>query len=375
MRSAFITTALGALAATSLAIGAPEDPASGHRVNRRGSEEPIEGLIIRLNDAGVTVKSELGASHLISWDRVRSIEGDRDDPLLDEWLAMAADLWRARTRLERHDTALAEPLFDRLLERYLGLSSETALVVAEGALRCRIARGAHADAVIPALETARLRRRSDIQTASYSSLEPVIDEGTALCPMLAPAWVDSRGLSRLEQDLADYDAQGDEVIAVIAQLYHQAVRRQLGLDPVDDPPSAAGHAGAELLELIIRCDDPSSDQRANARQRLERSIDDWPSWCEAWARFHIGRSLLNESGLGRQQRGLVSLAHLPARFAHDQPYIAGLALWYLAAGVEAGGDTVHAMALRDELSRRFPGHPIHLAAPASPVESSYKDRS
>ena len=75
----------------------------------------------------------------------------------------------------------------------------------------------------------------------------------------------------------------------------------------------------------------------------------------------LGRSLLQETGIGRRQRGMVGLLHLPARFGLDQPYLAGLALAHVAAALEESGDAEAASSLRLELVRRFPNHPVHQA--------------
>ena len=144
-------------------------PGAGDMVERRGSEPALEGEITIINEAGVTIRSSLGAVHVVPWDRVRRVEGKVEDPTLDEKMAIAVDLWRSRSRVERGDTTLAEPLLERLFERYRGQTHETALVVAEGLLRCRLARADHALAVVPALEVARLRR-AQITTDTYSVL-------------------------------------------------------------------------------------------------------------------------------------------------------------------------------------------------------------
>ena len=127
-------------------------------VERRGTEGAIEGRITRVDDAGVHVASPQGADHFVPWDRVRRVDSRHPPPGLDRWMPVAVELWRARSRVERNDTSLAEPLLERLFERYRGKTHTTALVVAEGLLRCRLAHSAHARAVIPALEVARLRR-------------------------------------------------------------------------------------------------------------------------------------------------------------------------------------------------------------------------
>ncbi len=336
-------------------------PTAGAQVLRRGTEPAVEGRVAGIDDAGVTVRSESGAVHFIPWDRVREVVADTPPPGLHRWMPVAQDLWRARSRLERHDTTLAEPLLERLFQEYRGRTHETALVVAEGLLRCRLARGDHARAVIPALEVARLHR-ANVTTDSYSGLPPVLDAETSLCPVLAPAWVSARALARIERDLAGYDGQGDEVVSAIAALYGRAAAWALGsAAPLDEDVSLPEHPGVQWMQLLVQCGSPIGDEVQQARERLSRDLADRSGWREAWARFHVGRSLLQETGIGRRQRGMVSLLHLPARFGRDQPYLAGLALAHVAAALEESGDAEAASSLRLELVRRFPNHPVHQA--------------
>ena len=328
-------------------------------VERRGSEPPVAGEITRIDDAGVTVRSDLGAFHFVPWDRVRRVEAKDRDPRLAGQMEMATRLWRARSRVERHDTTLAEPILERLFEQYRGKTHETALVVAEGLLRCRLARGDHVRAVIPALETARLRR-ADVTTDSYANLTAVIDESTSLCPLLAPAWLPSPLLAKLQHDLGEYDAHGDEIVAAVASLYRKAVQHTLGeLGPQAASPASPDHAGVRLLSRVVACGAVDAKERQTARMALARRVADRPAWAQAWSRLHIGLSLVGETGLGRQQQGIVSLLHVPARFANSQPYLTGLALAYAAKALEASGDSEGAASLRVELRQTLPNHPVH----------------
>ncbi len=328
-------------------------------VERRGSVSPVAGEITRIDDAGVTVRSDLGAFHFVPWDRVRRVEAKDQDPLLAGRMETATRLWRARSRVERHDTTLAEPILERLFEHYRGQTHETALVVAEGLLRCRLARGDHVRAVIPALETARLRR-AEVSTDSYANLTAVIDESTSLCPLLAPAWLPSPLLAKLEHDLGEYDAHGDEIVAAIASLYRKAIQQTLGESDPEAPSSAwLDHAGVKLLSGVVACGAVDAKERQSARIALVRRVADRPAWAEAWSRLHIGLSLVGETGTGRQQQGIVSLLHVPARFANSQPYLTGLALAYAAKALEATGDSEGAASLRVELRQTLPNHPVH----------------
>jgi len=118
------------------------------------------------------------------------------------------------------------------------------------------------------------------------------------------------------------------------------------------------------MQLLVQCGAATVEERRDARERLSRAAAGRSVWSEAWARFHIGRSLLGETGIGPRKRGMVSLLHLPARFGRDRPYLAGLALARVAAAMEEAGEAEAAARLRLELTRRFPNHPVHRAASA-----------
>jgi hypothetical protein len=295
------------------------------------------------------------------------VETDVDVPLLPRRMETAVDLWRARSRVERNDTALAEPLLERLFERYRGQTHETALVVAEGLLRCRIARADHVLAVVPALEMARLRR-AGVTTDAYAALPPVYDPKYALCTVLAPAWLPSPLLGSLAHDLDGYDGaadtetatETDAVVSALARLYRQAVVRALGrpgeATALDAPPD---HPGVELLERLNACGAPDPNRRRAARERLARMIPSLPGWAEAWARFHIGRSLIAEGGIDPGQQGAVSLIHLPARFGRSQAFLAGLALAHASRALGQAGATGDAANLLAELGKSYPRHPLH----------------
>jgi hypothetical protein len=322
-------------------------------VERRGALERLTGKVA-LSDDGVTVDGEL-----VPWDRVRRVVTDRTEPDLDERMATATDLWRARSRVERGDHGLAEPLLERLFSTTRGQNGVTRLVVAEGLLRCRLHRGANAAAVIPALEVARLQR-AGVETTSYDGLRPVLDEETSLCPQLAPAWIQSRALVKLERDLAGYDAGGDVIIRQLANGYHAAARRHLALTEAGVAPRS-DHPGVALLGSLLVTTDPNPTRREAARQALRADLAADGTWREAWTRFALGVSLLHETGTGRRHRGLVELSHLPARFGSQLPYLAGLAVGWVAEASRTTGDAATEAAMQQELARRFPNHPVRTA--------------
>jgi hypothetical protein len=334
------------------------DEAQADVVERRGSEPKLEGRIRQVDDAGVLIVSATGAEHFVTWDRVRSIarEASGPDIQVEQRREAAENLWRARSRLERGDAALAEPLFERLFPEYRGRTHETALIVAEGLLRCRLARGAHDAATIPALEAMRLRRKK-VTTIAYSMLPPVIDEATGLCTGLPPYWANTPGLARLESELKSYDAGGDTTIAALASLYRAALRQQLGLPEESRADIAADQPGVALMKLLVDAGSPETAVRDAARATLEKRLPELPIWAQAWARFAIGTSLLAESGTGQHHSGLVNLAWLPASFQKEQPYLTALALAVMTQAFSQMGEAEASATLQSELQRLYPAQP------------------
>ena len=332
-------------------------------LERRGTEPTILGDIVSVDDAGVTISSQFGAKHFVPWDRVRRIDDDKPSSDLAARMSVAEDLWRARSRVERHDTSLAEPLLHRLFyERYLGKTSETALVVAEGLLRCLLARQEHALAIVPALEVTRLRR-ANIRTESYSRLAAIHDGATALCPDLAPAWLPGRSVERLQRELANYDARGDQVVAALAALYRTAAMQAAG-QPADVPALAtfAAHPGVALLHQMVECAPGRGQASVDAVHRLSARMTELPQWAQAWARYRLGITMLAAEDRATQDSGFVQLMHVPAAHGRLQPFLAGLALSSAAEAMTRRGDLDAANSLRTELASAFPDHPARIGA-------------
>lgn len=352
---------------------APLPASLADHITRRGSEPGLDGTITLITDNGVNIRSNTGAEHKVTWDRIREVQ--TQDPNLQQAVAefhdVAQTLWRARSRLERGDMAMAEPLFDRLFAQFRGATNETALIVAEGVLRCRLARAADDTAVIPALEVARLRNKK-ISTTAYRNLPALFDEATALCVQLPPAWVPTAALARTEVELKSYDAGGDTAVAALAALYRAAARQQLGLPPDATDELAGDHPGVSLMKLLVRARADDAEQRAASRTALNKRLADLPAWAQAWAYHAIGMSLLRESGVGRQQAGLVSLASLPASYLREQPYLTAISLATMVSCLQEMGEADAAATLRNELVRQFPNHPALslLDATVAPVASS-----
>lgn len=356
--------------ATSLAATS----ADAQHVVRRGTEPIVRGQVTIVNDNGVTLRSEFGATHTVPWDRVRRVVTDAFADEVARYKETAEQLWRARSRVERYDTALAEPLFERLFEQYRGQTHETALVVAEGLLRCRLDRGVQAEAVVPMLEVMRLRR-SKITTTSYSMLRPVLLDDFELCPALAPVWLPSPELDRVLNDLIEYNARGDEVVRAAADLFARSMAQTLDRDLPNEIRTRAipSHPGLTLLRDVVETMDEDPAVREKSRTRMLSVANNRPVFATAWTHFVVGRSLLGEAGVGRQQRGLVELLHLPALYADDQAFLTGLALHLAAKGLERLGDANAARQVRSELDALYPSHPVRRQPLALPSFENAKD--
>lgn len=330
-------------------------------VERRGGQPELRGSVITIDGNGISIRGESGATQTIPWDRIRDVRLDRSDRDLPRLLETAEQLWRARSRVERGDTTLAEPLFERLFEQYRGQTHETALVVAEGLLRCRLARMDHEAAVIAMLETMRLRR-GGVGTDSFSMLPELFDQATGLCMFLPPVWIDERGVHALERSLAAYDPGGDEVVAAVAAQYRRAARQQLGLKTGDadaaPQESNLDHDGAALLVLIADLNHQDRSTEMAARNRLTSQLVQLPAWAQAWVRFALGASMVRDRAIETRLQGVLHLVTVPASDRYrEQAYLAGLGLAEAADALEQLGNTGAAESLRGELLSRYPGHP------------------
>ena len=340
----------------------------------RGGGEPVRGSVSRLDEDGVRIMVDGTTPVVFSWDRVSDVQLQEDRyPRLEEFAELGTRLWRARSRLERGDAELAEPIFELLFPGTNGRTSETALVVAEGLLRCRLKRGELAAAVLPALEVARLRRLG-ITTDSYSQLLPqatgsdspglihLVDVDSGVVPYLPPAWLSGPALASRALALESWDAGDDETLALLCSLYARSIRQSMGeqVDPVDLEDTAMLESpGPLLLGQMINALHDDDAVRKSARADLQELLETNPDpWVESWVRFQLGRSLLLEPGMGQQRRGLLSLSHLPSRWGQAQPYLSGVAMAIMADQFDAHDEADAAHRMRTDLRRMHPGHPV-----------------
>lgn len=339
----------------------------------RGGGTPPSGEIAEVTDEGVVIETgraqdgpRSSSKVIIGWDRVRDVEGAFAGEA-QAYEQVATDAWRARYRLERGDTVAAEPIFERLFERYRGESGPTAAIIAEGLLACRLHRGAQAGAVEPWLslmmaEAERARGPVWFERDRSESMERVIDPATGLAPALPPIWLDSpasRAIASSSEpgELNLDDPQERQVATSLASLYRFAARFEAGHDE-EMPRYARGSNAVSLVADIVKARAGNERERANARESLQVRIDrERGTWVEAWCRVGLGRSLLSELDPEQRRLGVVQLLHVPARFREDQAYLAGLALAEAIVALEDLGDDVAAGVLRRDLFEGYGGHP------------------
>lgn len=382
-RSCLLTAGVVAVAVGGLGRGSAADV-----IERRGGAPPLSGRVASVDAEGVTMRSDLGAEQVVPWDRVRSVQSESTLSDLGRQLERAELLWRARSRVERGDTALAEPLLERLFTESRGRTGETSLVIAEGLLRCRLARGEQVGAVIPALEVARLRR-AGVTTMSYGSLAPVLDDATSLAPTLPPVFPAGPALARLHDEL-DALAKGvavDPIVRALAESYRAAlvldssgVPSPGGAIPtseVGEAKAVRDHPGVALLRAVLAANEGgveaprpvasesgvASEQlsrRAAARQKLSALELDagMAPWAESWRRFFAGTSRLGDAKREERRRGVVDLVHVTATSAAQQPWLSGVALAVASDALTRDGAAAASATLRREFELLHPHHAL-----------------
>ena len=295
---------------------------------------------------------ENGASQLIVWDLVRSIDGLTDPSEREAWETyrqLADDLWRARARVQRGDARLAEPLLEPYFEQALELENdaELRLIIAEALLRVRLARGAVEEAVPMALETIRLRR-AGVVTDRFERLDPVLDEALWLVPALPPLSTDAnrvRALSRSLEPWLDPDRLGDDPHVRGLAAAHLSLA-----GGTTDPLVEDSTPGLQFIQAALEASSPDPAARDAARARLAAAADaeNAPAWLGAWRRWFTACSLLREQDV-ELDVALIELLHVPALHVARNPALAARAVALAADVLERAGRTTEADSLRREL--------------------------
>ncbi|MFG0257283.1 MAG: hypothetical protein ACF8GE_05215 [Phycisphaerales bacterium JB043] len=312
-------------------------------------DEPIVDVTMQ----GVAVGSAEEPSW-ISWDRIASVTGE-DGRDAREYMSLADDLWRARIRLARGDVVLAEGIFEELFELYLGTSGASALVVAEGRLRCALNQGFQADALVPWLEVVRLRGQGE-RLAGEPPLPSILDETTSLLPALPPFLIGEGD----DNVLASLEAMSDTrtLSGSFASLYLAI----LGERASEIDSQWADHPGVLLLLDCREALHAQGATRHRARDALRERIEDNPdTWIEAWCRVALAESLVREGESEQDEErtieGVLEMLHLPARFERTQVFLAGYALARVSQLLDGLGEHEAGASLARTLLDNHPLHP------------------
>ena len=328
----------------------------------RGQAEPVQGQIVAVSSAGVSIAQAGETPTVVSWDRVRVVRGESSAQAAT-FADSAQALWRARTRVERSDFAGAEPILERLaaLPPVDALTGPSAAVLAECLLRCRLERGAQAGATRAWLVFARTAvPPAGPPKAPAVAGHQLIDAGTGLCPALPPMFVRDAAL------IAAADAPPD-ADTPLARLYTAALAADAGRPTVWTSELASGlPESARVLAEILQARTGTPPERAAARAALTSRLvsPDLAPWLDAWCHVALGRSLVRESDPGLRRQGVLHLLQAPARLGRSAPYLASLSLLEAAQTMQALGEPDAAASIRAELKDRFSRWPAARAAAA-----------
>ena len=335
--------------------------AASAQVYVRGQGEALAADVIKVGPEGVSINLG-GAPKMVGWDRVREVRGEHGADAAKE-LAKVENLWRARARLERGDVAAAEPLLDALAARERGVVGPTPAVVFDGLLRCRLRRGAVAEAVWAWLDWIGARGGAIDGFTDPSSgwiggrIEgtPVADHQTGLLTGLPPIFLRDAALdaAAVSDEWSAFRGRGP-VSADMAMLYRAAMRSEAGLEPEIRSPTNPSES-VRLVADIVLARAGSEAQRAAARASLKTRLDqkEIEPWLECWCRVGMGRSLVREADADLRRQGVIQLLNAPARFVRVSPRVASIALAEAAITLQELGDTQGALALKGELLDRF----------------------
>ena len=108
-------------------------------VERRGAEGELRGQVVGLDDDGISIRTDSGATPTSSRGTASAACTPTRPIRASRISSPSPTSSGGPARVERDDATLAEPLLERLFPTYQGRTSQTALVVAEGLLRCRLA--------------------------------------------------------------------------------------------------------------------------------------------------------------------------------------------------------------------------------------------
>lgn len=341
------------IVAVTASFFAPTHALADITVILRGGVEPVKGLSAVAALRGLEVQQGTAkAAVTIPWDMVRDVEG-ATIPGLESELAIGQDLWRARIRVERGDEALAEPLFTKHWERYRSQDGPTTAVIAEGLLRCALAKNDLRAAVEP--WSVCLRIGSNGEPSRYPDLPGILDDTTGLLPELSP-FLPTSTRPDLADALRDAAKSMSATQAGVASEATARLARILAATERDAKPAPAAEVSRDaapavralsLIEAILSA--PDARAAAKAVAEFERILPDAPAYLSAWkfaaAGTHAARMARATTGDSRnralEEAALAFLA-VPASGLDKTGLVDAYALEEAVALLKESGDNVSA---------------------------------
>jgi len=370
----------GLFCATALATMLGMQAAQGDEVSLRGSKEVMDVRIVGVNAAGVHVEQAAADGATLSvfgWDEVRGItsEDAKWTAAAAEYRGLADQLWRGRSRIERGDYQLAEPVLKACVSSVQGRKDRNAAVVYEGLLRAALGGDAAQNGCEAAawwLRTREITVGAD-QSRPYSNLAPVFDERSGLCFAAPPVFPgDPADIRRTLPLLAEAMQGSAEETRFLAQVYEACAKRAIG-EYVNTPARLINtgeevgtlqegevglgprrREGTELAWALAA----AGDERAEVREAAITVCTRWVNMegpAAAWALYGRGMARLKSPDEATRKLGLVDLLALPTEHA-------GKGLRVLeAAGLRRAAEGLAAMQRDDaaegllrELADRYP---------------------
>ena len=236
---------------------------------------------------------------------------------------MAANAWRAHTRLARGDVSGAMPIYAQLSRTYLWQVGPQSLDVCDGLTRCLIASEKRLDAIEPMLATfaamgselpdsivgfdQTLKLRKDLppvfQSADMGASLDTINESLDARASLMHAYFQLANCARNEQASA---------LGRIEELKRQNRSRDAGLVLFEQMVFAQAH--------------PDESKRRGARESLTRRTQTQRgTWIEVWARLAIGAGQIRDEDPYIRDRGVIELVHIIVRLGDVDPGLTLLA--------------------------------------------------
>lgn len=340
-------------AALAVAAGAVADVS----VFLRGSGDAVRVESAFGDMRGLEVRDAKGAT-MLPWDTVRAVEGQTGTAGIGDYLAMGADLWRARIRIERGDPALAQPLLAKHWSRLRDADGPTAALAAEGLLRCALDANDVRAAADPWL--ACLRHRAAGIPSRFADLPAVIDAETGLLAELSPFLPDARRrdvIAACEASKA-LGESGDVAARIvrIAKGVGAGAAASSDADPKDAPRPKAPSASSRAVLALAHVEDIAAARDARALERavaaFDKDFDEPPSYLGAWrlaaigtARARMAREVQGDARAAALGRAALQLLAVPAAGLDRTGLVDAYALEEAAKLLRESGDSASAAQL------------------------------